>query len=227
MKVNLKLLVGQIIYLLVYFSLALFLSAGTLAWPAGWVFMVLFFSFVIALTAWLFKHDPALLKERMTMAPSDQKLWDRIFLIVTYILFTGWFVLMALDAVRFRWSQVPLWLQVGGALILLGSFYLFFATFKENTFLSPVVRVQKEREQTVVSTGPYHYVRHPMYSAFLIFAIGTTLLLGSWYGLLLGLIIVISITRRIILEERTLQDELQGYTTYMGQVRYRLIPYVW
>lgn len=90
-----------------------------------------------------------------------------------------------------------------------------------------MVRVQRDRGQTVVSTGPYHYVRHPMYAAALLFLLGTTLLLGSWYGLLWGLILVGMIAGRAILEERTLQKELEGYDAYMAQVKYRLIPYIW
>jgi protein-S-isoprenylcysteine O-methyltransferase Ste14 len=134
---------------------------------------------------------------------------------------------MALDGGRFHWSPVPGWLQVAGAIVLLCSFYIFFVTFRENSYLSPAVRVQTERGQTVVSTGPYHYVRHPMYAAFLLYALGTPLLLGAWYGLVLGVILVLGAARRAVLEERTLREELQGYTDYMRQVKYRLIPGVW
>ncbi len=227
MTVNIKVLVGQLVYLVLFFSLPLFLGAGTLAWPAGWVYLVLFFSFTFAITSWLFRHNPDLLKERMTMSRPDQKAWDKVFLMLAYVSFVAWLVLMALDAVRFRWSQMPLWLSVAGIIVLLYSFYLFFATFRENSYLSPMVRIQEDRGQTVVSTGPYHYVRHPMYAAALLFLFGTTLLLGSWYGLLLALLLVFLIAGRAVLEERTLQKELQGYDAYMTQVKYRLIPYVW
>jgi protein-S-isoprenylcysteine O-methyltransferase Ste14 len=102
-----------------------------------------------------------------------------------------------------------------------------FIAFRENSYASPVVRIQEDRGQTVISTGPYHYVRHPMYSGIVIFAIGTPLLLGSWYGALWGLIFVIILARRAVLEERTLREELPGYADYMAQVKYRLIPYIW
>ncbi len=108
-----------------------------------------------------------------------------------------------------------------------GSAYLFALTFRENSYLSPVVRIQEERAQTVVSTGPYHYVRHPMYSGIVIFVVGTALLLGSWYGVLSGLILVVVIAGRAVLEERTLKNEMPGYADYMKQVKYRLIPYIW
>jgi protein-S-isoprenylcysteine O-methyltransferase Ste14 len=227
MTVNIKMLVGQLVYLVLFFSLPLFLAAGTLAWPAGWIYLVLFFSFVFAITSWLFRHDPALLMERMTMSRPDQKSWDKVFLALAYVSFVAWLVLMALDAVRFHWSQMPTWLSVAGAIVLIYSFYLFFATFRENSYLSPVVRIQGDRGQTVVSTGPYHYVRHPMYAAALLFFLGTTLLLGSWYGLLLALLLVFLVAGRAVLEERTLRKELQGYDAYMTQVKYRLIPCVW
>ena len=226
MSVALKAIAG-LVFLFVVFTLALFLSAGTVNWLAGWVFLVLFFSFDIAITSWLFKHNPGLLNERTAMSSSDQKAWDRFFFVLLNASFIVWLILMPLDAVRFHWSQGPIWLQIVGALLLLGSFYLFFLTFRTNSYLSPLVRIQEERGQTVVVSGPYHYVRHPMYAAALLFLSGTALLLGSWYGLLWAVILIGILARRAILEERTLQAELQGYDAYMVEVKYRLIPYIW
>jgi protein-S-isoprenylcysteine O-methyltransferase Ste14 len=228
MMVNRQLLTAQIVGMFIVFALALFLAAGTVAWLAGWVFLVLFFGFVVALTLWLLRHNPGLLTERMTgIGKPDQKSWDKVFYVVANVVFLAWLVVMPLDAVRFRWSQMPLWLQVVGAMLLLGSFVLFFLTFRENAYLSPAVRVQTERGQTVVSTGPYQYVRHPMYATAIIFLVGTTLLLGSWYGLVVGLILVVGIAGRAVQEERTLRAELPGYDVYLAQVKYHLIPYVW
>ncbi len=157
----------------------------------------------------------------------NQPAWDRVFFAAMQAFFLAWLVLMPLDAVRFRWSQMPGWLQVVEAVLLLCSFYLFFLTFRENPYLSPAVRVQTERGQTVISTGPYRYVRQPMYGTTILFIVGTALLLGSWYGLLLGPILVVGITFRAVQEERVLRAELPGYDTYMARVKYRLIPYVW
>jgi len=227
MIVNIKVLVGELIYLFLFFTLPLFLAAGTIAWAAGWIFLVLFFSFTFTLTFWLLRHNPGLLQERMTISKPDQKAWDKVGSVLMYVVFLAWLILMPLDAVRFHWSQVPVWLQVVGAIVLIGSFPLFFATFRENSYLSPMVRIQEDRGQTVVSTGPYHYVRHPMYAAALLFLLGTALLLGSGFGLLLGLILVAMIAGRAVLEEHTLREELQGYDSYMAQVKYRLIPYIW
>ncbi len=221
-------LTAEIAGMFVVFALALFLATGTVAWPAGWVFLVLFLGFTIALSRWLFKHNPGLLTERMTgIGKPDQPTWDRIFFVVIELFFLAWLVLMPLDAVRFHWSQMPGWLQVAGAGFLLGSFYIFFLTFRENPYLSPAVRVQKERGQTVITTGPYRYVRHPMYAGVIPFVVGTAFLLGSWCGLLSGLFLVVLIAFRALQEERVLRAELPGYDSYMARVKYRLIPHVW
>ncbi len=227
MKINLPLLAGQIIFLFLVFALLLFLPAGTIAWPAAWTFLALFFVFVIALTAWLYQYNPGLLRERMKVSSPDQKALDRVLFLVLQFSVVAWLILMPLDAVRFHWSQVPLVLQGVGTMLLLCSFSIFFVTFRENSYLSPLIRIQHEREQTVVSSGPYHYVRHPMYAAALLWLIGTALLLGSWYGVLWALLLMALIGRRAVLEEHTLRAELQGYDRYMREVKYRLVPYVW
>jgi protein-S-isoprenylcysteine O-methyltransferase Ste14 len=198
------------------FAAVLFVSAGTVEWAAGWIFLVLFFAFVVALSLWLLRFDPDLLTERLTgIGKSDQRLWDKMLLAVVSVAFFGWLALMGLDA-RFGWSRMPLWLQTFGALVLLSSFYLFFITFRENTFLSPAVRVQAERAQTVVTTGPYRWVRHPMYAGFVLFTLGTALLLGSRHGLLGALLLVTMVARRAVMEERVLRDEVEGYAAYVG-----------
>ncbi|HXY54118.1 MAG TPA: isoprenylcysteine carboxylmethyltransferase family protein [Nitrospirota bacterium] len=227
MAVNTKLLVAQIAILFLVIAVVLFLPAGTIAWRSGWIFFGLFLGFVVAITSWLYGHDPGLLQERMIVFKPGQEVWDKVLYIFMEVLFFAWLGLMPLDAARFHWSRMPVWLQVFGAIILLCSFYLFFLTFRENPYLSSAVRIQKERGQTVISTGPYHFVRHPMYSAFIPFVFGTALLLGSWYGVLLGPILVVIVARRAVLEERILRNGLKGYDIYMVQVKYRLIPRVW
>jgi protein-S-isoprenylcysteine O-methyltransferase Ste14 len=227
MQVNVKQQVGEFIGFFVAFALALFLPAGTVAWLAGWIFLVLFFGFYLAVTVWLFRHNPGLMQERLHLGTSDQKGWDKLLFPLLLVFPFAWMIFMSLDAARFRWSPLPIWLQVAGAVILLCSFYLIFIAFRENSYASSVVRIQEDRGQRVISTGPYRHVRHPMYSGIVIFAIGTPLLLGSWYGVLGGLIFVAILARRAVLEERTLREELPGYADYMAQVKYRLIPYIW
>jgi protein-S-isoprenylcysteine O-methyltransferase Ste14 len=227
MKINLLLLAGQIIFLFLAFALLLFLPAGTIVWPAAWTFLALFFVFVIAITLWLYQSNPGLLRERMKVSSPDQKAVDRVLFLMLQVGVVAWLILMPLDVVRFHWSQAPLVVQGVGTILLLCSFSLFFITFRENSYLSPLIRIQQERGQTVVSSGPYHYVRHPMYAGALLWLIGTPLLLGSWYGVLWALLLVALMGRRAVVEEHTLRAELQGYDSYMSEVKYRLVPYVW
>jgi protein-S-isoprenylcysteine O-methyltransferase Ste14 len=222
-----KLLVGQTIGFFAIFALALFLPASTLSWPAAWIFLLLFFGFFLAVNIWLFRHNPGLLEERSHFGTSNQKGWDKLLFPLFLIFSFAWLIFRSLDATRFHWSPVPAWLQAFGTVVLLASFYLLFLTFRENSYLSTVVRIQEERGHTVISMGPYHYVRPPMYEEILIFAVGTPLLLGFWYGVLFGLVFLLLVARRAMLEERTLRKELQGNTAYMAQVKYRLIPYIW
>jgi protein-S-isoprenylcysteine O-methyltransferase Ste14 len=223
-----KALAVQLSGMFVVFALVLFASAETIRWLAGWCFLILFFGFVIALSMWLLRHNPALLTERMTgIGNAGQQRWDKVFFVLANVLFLAWLILMPMDAVRFHWSQMPVLMQAAGAAISILSFWLFFLTFRENSYLSPAVRIQTERGHTVVTTGPYRYVRHPMYAAALVFMVGTTLLLGSWYGLPAGIVIVIAVAIRAVGEERLLCTELSGYDEYMQKVKYRLIPYFW
>jgi protein-S-isoprenylcysteine O-methyltransferase Ste14 len=217
----------QLVCTFVIFALALFLPAGTLAWPAGWVFLALFFGFYLALTIWLIRYNPALLQERTRLWTSDQQGWDRVLFPVLLLYSVLWLSFLALDTEYLHWSSVPMGVQVLGGIILISAFALLFVTFRENTYLSAVVRIQQDRGHHVIMTGPYQYVRHPMYAGIVIFVVGTSLLLGSWSGLLVGALFIITLARRAILEERTLQKQLAGYAAYMAHVKYRLIPYVW
>ena len=227
MQLSAKSLVIQVAGFFMIFALALLIPAGTLAWLAGWIFLLLFCGFFLSIFFWLYRHNPELLRERMRLGTSDQQAWDKRLFPLLQVYLLAWLAFMSLDAARFHWSPVPIWLQVVGAIILLLSFYLLFLTFRENSYLSPVVRIQGERGQTVVSTGPYHYVRHPMYSAILFFVVGTSLLLDSGYGVLVELLGMLILARRAILEESTLLRELPGYAEYQAEVRFRMIPHIW
>ncbi len=208
-------------------ALPLFLAAGTIAWPAGWIYLILLYGWLLIGIVLLLKYNPGLLAERINISPPNQKAWDKVFVLLLNVFFFAWVILMPLDAVRFHWSQMPLWLQGVGAIALVVSFILMSLVFRENSYLSATVRIQEERGQTVISTGPYRYVRHPMYASGLFMFLGTPLLLGSWYGLLLVVLFLPALLVRTVLEERTLRQELPGYDAYMAQVKYRFIPYVW
>jgi protein-S-isoprenylcysteine O-methyltransferase Ste14 len=210
------------------FAALLFIPAGTLLWPAGWAFIVRFFGFALSLVVWLAREDPELLAERMS-APIQrgQPLWDKLFVAAVLVLFAAWLIVMPLDAVRFGWSDVPDWLQLMGTLGVVLSFYIMFLTFRENAYLALVAKLQEERGQSVVSTGPYRYVRHPMYASMFLFFPAGALLLGSWWGLLPCAVLLGLLVWRIPLEERVLENGLAGYDEYERNVRYRLIPHIW
>jgi protein-S-isoprenylcysteine O-methyltransferase Ste14 len=157
----------------------------------------------------------------------EQKSWDKVLLAIFFALWMSQYVINGLDAVRFHWSDVPLWLQVAGALGIAVAFYAVHVVMMTNTFAAPVVKIQSERKHQVISTGPYAYVRHPMYAGAVLLIVGTPLLLGSWYGLIWAAAMIAILGVRAVKEENTLKAELEGYDAYAARVRYRLVPGVW
>jgi protein-S-isoprenylcysteine O-methyltransferase Ste14 len=222
-----KLVAIQIMVTLLTYALPLWLPAGIRLWPTAWIFLGLWLGFWGFILLWLSRQNPALLQERMQIRTPDQKGWDRLMGPLVNVSLFLWLLFTAFDAGRFHWSRVPIWVQGLGVLILFASFVLFFLTFRENSFLSPLVRIQEDREQKVISTGVYSRVRHPMYAATLVASLGASLLLGSWYGILAGLIVALTLGCRALLEERSLQQSLPGYPEYLQKVKYRFIPYIW
>jgi protein-S-isoprenylcysteine O-methyltransferase Ste14 len=215
------------LYLLLWPALVLLL-AGNFFWLEGWIFGVWFLSLSGGTIAWLYRKDPALLAERYRKPGSGgQQGWDRYVVGGLVVGFAAWIAIMPLDAARFGWTHLPRWLEVlGGALLLLSAFFMFRA-YRDNTFVSPLVRVQAERQQRVVSTGVYGFVRHPMYLGGALLFLGTPLLLGSGLGLLLGAALTVLLAARIVGEEKLLVAELEGYEAYRKRIRYRLIPFLW
>jgi len=212
---------------LAIFALLLFVPAGTLRWPGAWVFLAIMAVASFWGSARLARHDPALLQERMRSPfQRDQKPWDRLLMGAFLPLWFGWYVLMGLDW-RFSWSSVPAPLQGLGAVLLCLCMLLSWQVLKENSYAAPVGKVQKERGHKVVSTGPYAYVRHPMYASVILFALGAPLLLGSRWGLLASPLLVLVLAVRAVMEERMLKAELDGYADYAARVRYRFVPLLW
>jgi protein-S-isoprenylcysteine O-methyltransferase Ste14 len=223
----LRLIVRTVVWIS-FTGVILFVCAGTIRWLAAWIYLIEVGTTGIGIGIWLARHDPALLRERMSsLVQREQKAWDKILIIGVFVVFHAWLAFMAIDAVRYRWSLVPAWLQVIGALSILVSMYVSFLTFRENSFAAPVVKIQKERGQKVITTGPYGYVRHPMYAGALFYFIGVPLLLGSSYGLAGVPIFTVVLALRAVMEERTLRAELEGYDAYAARVRYRFVPGIW
>ena len=224
----LKIIASTLLTLLIIPATTLLLS-GDWGWLEGWIFSLWFATMTVTTTIYLSIYDPALLAERSRMRlAEDQKPWDRYVLIMIYVLTLAWFIIMPLDAQRFRWSPIfPSWLQVVGGVMLVPSSYLMFQSVAENTFASTMVRIQQERSQRVISTGVYGFVRHPMYLGAVCMMFSAPLLLGSIWGLIIAGVALAVLLGRIIGEEKMLRNELEGYVEYMKKVRYRLIPLIW
>jgi len=218
----------QVAVRIAFLPILLFIPAGTLNWPEAWLFLIICLSWLGATLVWLMKNNPDLLKERLKMPiQKDQKSWDKVIVLALLMLSMIWLPLPGLDAVRYQWSHLPLALKVLGFTGLMPSFLIFFLTMKENPHLSTVVRIQQDRGHKVITTGPYKYVRHPMYSGMIILYLSFPLSLGSFYALILSLAFIFLIILRTYLEDKTLQKELSGYHEYAKRVRYRLVPGVW
>jgi protein-S-isoprenylcysteine O-methyltransferase Ste14 len=224
----LAILVIQTVVWLAIMGALLFWPAQTLHWPQAWVFLTIFAAGAAFMGAFLIRRDPALLAARLnSRLQQGQPLWDRVFMLGAVAGWCAWLALMALDAKRMHASHVPLAAQAIGALLIITGFAAVMPVFAANSFAAPVVRVQTEREQRVIDTGPYALVRHPMYASALLYLIGLPLLLGSWYGLIGTAAIALGISIRAVAEENKLARELPGYADYMTRVRYRLIPGLW
>lgn len=211
------------------FTMALlFVAAGTARWAAGWAYVAEFVLCSALLTAWLARRDPGLLKERMGgVFQKGQSRSDKVFMTLMIGLWYAWMVLMAFDARRWGWSVMPVALNVLGGVLIPAGYFIIWLTFRANTFAAPVVKLQAERGQHVVSTGPYAIVRHPMYAGATLYLLGTPLLLGSWYGLAALPLLLAALCLRIRIEEATLREGLAGYGAYAARVRWRVVPGVW
>jgi protein-S-isoprenylcysteine O-methyltransferase Ste14 len=203
----------------------LFIPAGTLNYWQAWVFVTVFELCAQALGIYFLAHDRKLVERRMNIGPAAEQRPAQKLISALFILgFVGFVVLPAFDH-RFGWSPVaPVVSVIGNAMIGL-SFLLFFVVMKSNSYAASTIQVEKE--QPVVSTGPYAYVRHPMYAGALLLLAAMPLALGSWRSVLLILPFFPVVVWRILDEETFLRRALPGYTEYMQSVRYRLAPRLW
>lgn len=210
-------------------GVCLFLGAGNWVWPQAWAFMAIYFFGSLGFAAYYVRRDPALLKSRMEpLKDKGAPWWDRVFLLVFVAIWYLWLVFMGLDVQRWHLTapMAPVVNIVGGVMIVVG-FLATLSVFNANSFAEPTVRLQSDRGQHVIDTGPYAYVRHPMYAAAILYLFGVPLLLGSKWGVLVPPLFIIGMSLRAIGEENKLARELPGYRDYMRRVRYRLIPGVW
>ncbi len=211
----------------VLFMLALlFVPAGTLRWPEAWLLLIFYLATVTGVMIWMKTNAPGLLKERMSRN-KEVKSWDKIIMIAYSFLLIILLAVPGLDAVRFGWSEVPLIVKALGFIGYIPASGFAFWAMRENAYASDVVRIQEDRGHTVCTTGPYRYVRHPMYSGVILFVLCFPLSLGSFYSFIPAILIIILFIIRTSLEDKTLLEELPGYKEYAQKVRYRLLPGVW
>jgi protein-S-isoprenylcysteine O-methyltransferase Ste14 len=225
---NIRLLLLSLLWLAVFLAVmggVLFASAGRTDLPMFWACIVVLVVPSLIAVAVIYRRNPELLQERMRPGGSDQ---DKLSLPVLLAFFPVHWVIAGLDVGRYHWSgSVPIIVQIVGLIGYGCGIILSAWATLVNRFFSSAVRIQTERAQEVITTGPYHFVRHPGYTGGLLFLVCGGIALGSWWSALPALLPAAMIVRRTVMEDRMLQDHLKGYVDYAQRVRYRLIPGLW
>ncbi len=203
----------------------LFAPAGTLAYWQAWLYGFVFIAGTATLSIYFLKHDPELIRRRMNAGPRAET--EPVQKIIMILIFSGFLLLMIVPGLDHRWhgSDVPAWLVLAANALVALSFVAFFAVMKQNSYAASTIKV--EVGQPVISTGLYGIVRHPMYSGALPLLFFTPPALGSYWGLPVGVAMLLALIWRLLDEERFLKLNLPGYADYCRKVRYRLIPGIW
>lgn len=217
----------SIIKILILFNLPngilLFLSAGTVYWAMGWLYILIFLISNSFISLYI---DPDLSKER-TKKHTNLKKWDQYLLVLIFLFGVIVWIIMGLDH-RFGWSgNIPITIQVFSTLMVIFGNILFTWGILSNNYFSTTVRIQSDRGHQVISHGPYRFLRHPGYLGVCSYTIFQCLMLNSVWALVPAVVVVVAFVIRTYLEDETLQRELIGYKEYAEDVRYRLIPGVW
>jgi len=203
-------------------ALLLFLPAGTLRYPGGWLLMALLFIPMVIAGFVLMAKNPGLLRKRLQM--KEEQMAQKQVVALSGLMFIGGFVLSGLNF-RYGWHTLPQWAVYGGAALFLLAYALYAEVLRENTWLSRSIEVQEG--QQVVDTGLYGLVRHPMYFATILLFLSMPLVLGSIHAFLLFLVYPLLLVKRIRNEEDLLERELPGYREYKQKVRWRMLPFIW
>lgn len=203
-------------------ALLLFLPAGTIHYPGGWLLMGILFIPMFLAGLVMMAKNPNLLRSRLNAKEKEQE--QDLVIKLSGLMFLVGFILAGLDF-RFGWSNLPMAVNYVGAGLFLTAYVLYAEVLRENTWLSRTIEVQEG--QTVVSTGLYGIVRHPMYAVTLLLFLSMPLVLGSVPAFLVFLCYPAIIAKRIRNEEQVLSRDLPGYREYCGRVRWRLIPFFW
>jgi protein-S-isoprenylcysteine O-methyltransferase Ste14 len=210
---------------LVFFVALIFGTAGTWDYWQGWLFLAVFTIATMAFTIYLAIYDKPLLGRRLKAGPwHERERSQKIVVSLILVAFLAFIVLPILDY-RYRFSPVPGWVSIVGNAIIVFSFVAIFWVIRTNSWAASNIRV--EADQKVIDTGPYAYVRHPMYAGAVWLFVGIPLALGSWWSVALAIPFSVILLVRLLDEERILARDLPGYAEYMRRVGHRLIPYVW
>jgi protein-S-isoprenylcysteine O-methyltransferase Ste14 len=206
-------------------GMILFLGSGQLGWVWAWLYLGFSVLQILVNFIFMWRISPELIVERAE-GSERTKPWDRTIASISALLWLAVFLVAALDE-RWTWSTVPLWVNLFGfAFLLIGAFLVGWAMLT-NAYFSTGIRVQDDRGHTVVTEGPYRFIRHPGYLAMGIVGWSQALLLGSLWALIPAVLVMGPMIVRTTLEDRMLHEELEGYSEYAQNVRYRLIPGVW
>ena len=200
----------------------LFLPAGTLAYWEAWLYLAILLIPMFFVFRYLLKNDPQLLERRMQMR--EREVAQRRIIAASSIYFLVAFTLPGFDR-RWGWSDVPPWAVIAADLVVLFGYGIFVLVLRENQYAARTIQV--EQGQRVISSGPYAFVRHPMYLGVTLMYLASPLALGSYWALLPALLIVPILVARIVNEEKVLERDLAGYREYKQITRYRLLPGVW
>lgn len=212
-------------FLVTAMAVMLFLPAWTLAWWQAWLFLLVFTAAVLAITLYFLEADPALIERRMKAGPgAESEASQRIIQSFASLAFAAVFVVAGFDR-HFGWSHLSVAVSLAGDGLVLVGLFVVFLVFRENSYTAAAIEVG--RDQSVVVTGPYAWVRHPMYSGSLVMMLGIPLALGSAWALFAVAALVASIIVRLLAEERFLVSRLPGYAAYRARTKARLIPYLW
>ena len=207
---------------IVLIGLLLFLPAGTIRFFNGWLFCGVLFIPVLIMGIVLYLKAPELLRKRLR--EKEEQSEQRSVVALSGLMFLAGFILAGLDF-RFGWTQLPVWLVYAAAAAFLLGYAMFGEVMRENAYLSRTVEVQEN--QTVIDTGLYGIVRHPMYTATVLMFLAMPLVLGSGVSFVAFLVYPFLLVKRIRNEEQVLEEGLAGYTAYKQKVKYRLIPFLW
>ena len=203
-------------------GLLIFLPAGTLAYTYGWYFIALLFAPMFAVGIFMLFRSPDFLRKRLDVKEKQKA--QKGVLAFSGLMFIAGFVVAGLDF-RFGWSKMPTWVVIVAGVLFLVAYALYAEVMRENAYLSRTIKV--EEGQTVVDTGLYGIVRHPMYAVTILLFLMIPLVLGSWFALIAVAFYPAIIVVRLKNEEDLLTRELLGYEAYKQKVRYRLIPFIW